>query len=301
MKFKLLAVFLPFIINFNLYSIDIIIPKAPPSLGIIKAISDMEDFNAIYYTDAVVEVVPNIVKNKDYLYVIPVNLGAKLYEKNQKLQLIGVLSEGLLSIISNEDYTSVEDLDRKDIYIGAQGSSPDVISRYIFKMKNIEPVINYRSSQEIAKLMIRDKAKLAVLPEPLATFALDKNKNLKRSFMLKTLWEEINGSDGIPQVGIFASQDFINKHKNEIEKLIKNCEESVNWIYANPTEASKLALDIFQVNISEENMEDSIKNMNLVFVRGKKAKNSVEKYLSSLKETDSNIIKELPNEKFYRE
>ena len=301
MKFKLLAVFLPFIISFNIYSIDIIIPKAPPSLGVVKAISNMENFNAVYYTDALVEVVPNIVKNKDYIYIIPVNLGAKLYEKNQNLQLIGVLSEGLLSIISSEDYTSVEELDGKDIYIGAQGSSPDVISRYIFKMKNIEPVINYRSSQEIAKLMMRSKAKLAVLPEPLATLALDKNKNLKRSFMLRTLWKEINGSNGIPQVGIFASQTFIDKHSDDIEKLIKNCEESVAWIYSNPKEASKLAIDIFKVDMSEENMADSLKNMNLVFVRGKKSKNSVERYLNSLKATDSNIIKELPDEKFYRE
>jgi NitT/TauT family transport system substrate-binding protein len=289
------------LISFNIYSIDILIPKAPPSLGIIKAISEMDDFNTVYYNDAMVEVIPNIVKNKDYIYVIPVNLGAKLYEKNQNLQLIGVLSEGLLSIVSSEDYSSIIELDKKNIYIGAQGSSPDVISRYIFKMKNINPTINYRSSQEIAKLMIRDKATIAVLPEPLATFTLDKNKKLKRIFMLKSVWEEINGNVGIPQVGIFASQDFIKKHKNEIEKLIKNCEESINWIHSNQEKSANLAIDIFNMDIDKENMWDSITNMNLVFIRGKKAKESVEKYLNSLKEIDSHIIKELPNEEFYRE
>lgn len=290
-----------FIFSLNAEGINIILPKAPPSLPMVKTASKLEGINLIYYTDAMVEAVPNIIKNKEYLYVIPINMGAKLYEKNQDLKLIGILSKGLLSVISEKNYVSIKDLDNNEIYIGGQGSSPDVISRYIFNKNNINPKIKYRSSQEIAKLMISKKAHNAVLPEPLASLVLDKNKNLKRSFIFKDLWNDVSNSDNIPQVGLFAPKKMLDKNKDKINELLLEYKKSVNWVNSNTDEAADLASDIFQIKISKELLKESIKNMNLVYISGKDGRSEVKKYLENLKETNNDIVKRMPDEDFYQE
>lgn len=288
-----------FTLIFNTFSLTILLPKAPPSLPVVKSVEGLEDINLIYYTDATTEVIPNIVKDKDYLYIIPVNLGAKLYNKGKDLRLIGVLSEGLISLVSTESFESFNQLDKKDIFIGAQGSSPDVISRYLFNKENISPKINYRSSQEVAKLLIGGKANTAVLPEPLASLALFKNKELKRTFIFKDLWKDITNYDSIPQVGIFGKKDLNDKEKELIEKFIQNYKKSLVWIDENPKEASQLALKHFELTLPEKVITEAITNMNLTFKSGTESKNDVEGYLNSLINVDKGILSKLPDENFY--
>lgn len=287
-------------ISINILAIDILLPKAPPSLPMVKATENLSDFNLTYYTDAVTEVVPNIIKEKDYLYVIPVNLGAKLYNKNKDLQLIGVLSDGLLSIISKDNYNNIKDINNKTIFIGAQGSSPDVISRYIFSKNDMDMKINYRSSQEIFKLLISKKTDLAVLPEPLASLALIKNKDLKRSFIHKDLWKNINNSSSIPQVALFAPKKVINLHKEEIEKLIASYKASLIWIDENKEAASEFGLKVLGLKMPKPAFTEAVKFMNLTFTEGKDSREDVEGYLKALMEVDKNIISRLPGDDFYK-
>lgn len=286
-------------IIFNSFSLTILLPKAPPSLPVVKSVEGLEEIELIYYTDATTEVLPNIIKDKDYLYIIPVNLGAKLYNKGKDLRLIGVLSEGLISLVSTESYETFEDLDKKEIYIGAQGSSPDVISRYLFDKSNIKPNINYRSSQEITKLLIGGKANTAVLPEPLASLALFKNKNLKRTFIYKDIWKEVTNYNSIPQVGIFGRKDLNDKEIEIINKFIENYKNSLVWIEENPSAASKLALEHFTLTMPEVVISQAIENMNLTFKDGTESKEDVKGYLQSLIDIDKGILSELPDEKFY--
>ncbi len=288
-----------FAVILNTFSLTILLPKAPPSLPAVKSVEDLDSINLVYYTDATTEVLPNIIKDKDYLYIIPVNLGAKLYNKGKDLRLIGVLSEGLISLISNENIENFKNIDKREIYIGAQGSSPDVISRYLFNIENIKPDINYRSSQEITKLLIGGKANTAVLPEPLASLALFKNKKLKRTFVFKDLWKDITGYNSIPQVGIFGKKILNDQEKELIDTFILNYKKSLIWIEENPEEAGKLALKHFNLTLPEKVIIEAIENMNLTFESGLESKSSVEGYLKSLINVDKGILSKLPDENFY--
>lgn len=288
------------LISFSSFALDIYLPKAPPSLPLAKASKNIKELNLKYYSDVTTEVIPNIVKNEDALYVVPVNNGAQLYNKGKDLKLIAVLSEGLLSIISSKNYTDIKALNKEDIYIGGQGSSPDTISNYIFKKNKIKPSIKYRSSTEIAKLIMTNQIDTAVLPEPQASMVLDKNKNLKRVFILKNEWKKINGQNSIPQVAIFASQNVINKNKNLINILAKEYKNSLLWMNKNKNEAAKFGIEVFQVSLSEAAFENSIDNMNLVYIEGLNAKKSVDTYLNALKSVDANAISKIPGADFYK-
>lgn len=297
---KSYTLLLIFLLNLNIFALNVYLPKAPPSLPLAKTSEIIKELNLKYYIDVNTEVFPSIIKNEESLFVLPVNNAAQLYSKGKKLQLIAILSDGLISIISSKDYPSIKSLNNEDIYIGGQGSSPDVISNYIFEQNKINVNGQYRTSQEISKLIISGKIETAILPEPLASLVIDKNKNLKRVFILKNEWKKINGQNSIPQVGIFATEKTISKNKKLIEKFSIEYKNSLKWIFNNKSEASKYGINIFQVSLSELAFENSINNMNLVYVEGLKAKSSVDTYLNALKKVDKELPNTLPGTDFYK-
>lgn len=297
---KIFTIFTFVLFSISSFSLSIYLPKAPPSLPLAKASEKINELSLKYYNDVNTEVFPSIIKNEEALFVIPVNNAAQLFNKGKDLKLIAVLSEGLISIISNKNYPNIKSLNNEEIYIGGQGSSPDVISNYIFEENKITINPQYRTSQEIAKLLITGKVNTAVLPEPLASQVLDKNKNLKRVFILKDEWKKINGQNSIPQVGLFASSKTISANKILVETLSREYKNSLNWIFSNKKEAAKFGISVFQMTLSEDAFENTIDNMNLVYTEGLKAKTNIDIYLKGLKEVDGEVLDKIPGADFYK-
>jgi len=280
MKKKKIAL-LCFSLSFNIFAIDIYTPKAPPSIPMLPMDNEIEIH---YYQDVHTEIIPRIIKNKDGIYVIPTNLGENLKEKGIDLKLLGVTSQGLISIISSKKIDSIKELDEKDILIGAQGSSPDVISKFLFKKNNIAPKIIYRSTPEVAKLMIVKKGDNAVLPEPMATLVLEKNSDLKRTIVYKYEWEKITSYSGIPQVGLYATSKYIKTHPKEIEKFMAEYQKNLDLLKECPDKFIDLAQVNFDIKLSDKGYKDSIKYMNLTLIKGEKGEELVKKYIKTLEE-----------------
>ena len=296
---KLIVILALILICASINATGIYVPKAPPAIPIIKATKNSLDFEIEYYTSVNTELVPKIVKGTDGMYLIPTNLAAKLAAKGKDIRLLSVLSTGLLSILGTEDLNNIKNLDGRVVYIGAQGSSPDVISRYIFSKYNIKPKIIYRSSSEIFKLLISKKIEFAALPEPLATMALMKNAELKRCFVLKNEWEKINGIDSIPQVGLFASKEFLEKNRISIHNFLKELELAVNWVNEVPGDAANMGVKAMNLNIMPKVLEEAIPYMNLTYIGASKSKESLVQYFKSLIEMDKRVLDKLPKDEFY--
>ena len=296
---KLIATLIFVLIYSSINAITVLVPKSPPTIPVIRAVQSSVDVDIEYYTSVNTQVIPKIIKNEDYIYLIPTNLAAKLSLKGNDIKLLSVLSTGLLSVVGTEEIGKIGGLDGKKLYIGAQGSSPDVISRYIFSRHKIQPNIVYRSSEEIYKLAVSKKLEFAVLPEPLATMALLKNSSLKRLFVLKEEWRKVNGVDSIPQVGLFASQSFIEKEKPQIEKLLRGLERAVVWTNENPYNAARLGIEKMNLNFEPNALSISIPYMNLVYLDTKNSKEDLIKYFKALIEMEKNVLNELPREEFY--
>jgi len=267
-------------LTINVLALEILTPQAPPSIPLLN----VKDLEISFYSDVNSEVIPKILKNKTGLVMIPTNVAEKLKAKGVPLKLVGITSEGLISIISKNDYKNFSQLENKSLYIGAQGSSPDVITRYLLNKENVSSNISYRTSPEIAKLIISGKIENAVLPEPLATMALSKNKELKRSFYLSDLWENHNSSRAIPQVGVYATEDFYKKNSEEIEKFISKYKSSLHKIRTNPSSTIVLAQENFKnIKLSKEDYENSINYMGLTFIEENKGQPMIDNYMRILK------------------
>ncbi len=267
MKKLILSVFM--MISFMAWGLEIDAPKAPPSIPLLA----MDGIDINYYQDVSTEVVPKIIKRKGELYILPVNVGATLYNKGIDLRLVGVTSKGLLSFLSSR-VGSIEELEGKTLYIGGQGSSPDVITRKILESRGISPRINYRSSGEITKLAMAGRAENLILPEPLATMLLGKNSEFKRVAELKGLWH----GEEIPQVGIFVLGRVYDEKSDYIKKFLEAYRKAL--LKKEDSELLGKSVREFSLSLSAEELRESVRYMNLTLDTG--CKNSVEYYLEAL-------------------
>ncbi|MEI6856154.1 ABC transporter substrate-binding protein [Psychrilyobacter sp.] len=279
-KMKIIAL-LGLVISINSFSIDVYTPKAPPSIPMLT----MKDGVTLhYYQDAHTEIIPRIIKDQDGVYIIPTNLGENLKKKGLELKLLGVTSQGLISIISQKNIEDIRDLDGENILIGSQGSSPDVISKFLFRKNNITPKITYRSTPEVAKLMILQRGDNAVLPEPMATMVLEKNSKLIRTIVYIDEWEKVTSLSGIPQVGLYTTQKYSKTHSKEIEKFITEYKKNLKDLKKDPNEFIDLAQVNFNINLSKKGYEESIEYMNLTLIDGEEGDKLVKEYIEILGE-----------------
>lgn len=265
MKRIILVIFT--LLQLNLWALEVAAPKAPPSIPLLK----IDNIHLNLYQDVSTEGIPPIIKGLGDIYILPVNVGAKLYNKGAGVKLMGVTSNGLLSLVSSE-VSDFDELQGKKLYIGGQGSSPDVITKKILKDRGVDAEISYRSSPEIAKLLMTGRIKNAILPEPLATMVLEKNNSLKRVDELKDLWN----TDSIPQVGIFALEGTLKENRKEVEKFLKTYRKSLNDIGDRDIEG---AIDEFNLKMEVGEFKKSMEYMNLTLSQDR---DSVENYLNTL-------------------
>ncbi len=264
MKKTILLIFT--LLQINIWAIQVAAPKAPPSIPLLGM-----DIDLTLYQDVSTEGIPAIVRGRGDIYILPVNVGAKLYKKGVDIKFLGTTSEGLLSLLSSES-EALGEVEGKKLYIGGQGSSPDVITRTILEERGIEADILYRSSPEIAKLLITGRIENAVLPEPLATMVLTKNPNIQRLEELKDLWP----GETIPQVGIFVLSSSLDAKGKEVEEFIEGYKEALKSI---SQEDMKGAIAEFNLKMSVEEFKSSLKYMNLTFERDRE---SMDSYLEKL-------------------
>ncbi len=154
----------------------------------------------------------------------------------------------------------------------------------MFKKNNISPKITYRSTPEVAKLMILQKGDNAVLPEPMATLVLEKNPELIRSIVYKDEWKKVTSLSGIPQVGLYTTSKYNKTHSKEIEKFIDEYKKNLKDLRKDPNKFIDLAQVNFNINLSDSGYEESIKYMNLSLINGKKGDKLVNEYIKILGE-----------------
>jgi len=254
------------LIQVHTWALEVAAPKAPPSIPLLKM-----GTNLSLYQDVSTEGIPAIIKGRGDIYILPLNVGAKLYNREVDIQFLGATSTGLLSMLSSE-IDDFQDIQGRELYIGGQGSSPDIITRTILKKMDIDVEVIYRSSPEIAKLLITGRIKNAVLPEPLATMVLGKNKEVQRVEELKNLWK----GEVIPQVGIFILKKSLKSKPDEVDAFIEDYKRSLGSITDKDIER---AIGDFGLKMSVSEFKSSMKYMNLTFERNRE---DIDNYLEKL-------------------
>jgi len=281
-------------------------PLAPPTAPLYKILKDGQvngvKVELIVYK-SVEEATTRVVKGEADFTVLPINVAAKLYNKQADISLANVSTWGILSLVTTDKQAqNWQDLKGKELYVGAQGSTPDVLTQYFIHKNNMqagEVKLAYLNSPEIAQLMINGIVKYAVLPEPQTTQVLMKNSQsmVARDFFAD--WQTFEGnSTRLPQAGMVVRNDFARTYPKALTEFQNAYKSAMEWTVANPAEAAPLV---------ESNMSmpaavfiRSMERTHLFFATGAQARGDVNTYLARLLDISPEMVGgKLPDEKFF--
>lgn len=282
-------------------------PVAPPSAPLLQLAADQPlgpdtPVELIFYK-SVEEATARIIKGEAHLSILPLNVAAKLYNKDTDVKLANVSTWGLLYLVSsNNDINQWADLPGKQIAVGAQGASPDIITRYLLAKNNVpveDLTITYASSPEIAQMMVQGMLDTAVLPEPLVTNVLAKKPDVRIVMDFNVEWQRAEaGNNSLPQAGMVVLGSFAEKYPHLLDTLQSAYRQAIEQVVENPASISSLVEEKF--DIPAPIFEQSMGRTKLAFATAQQAKPDAENYLAKLLAISPDMVGgQLPDDNFY--
>lgn len=258
-------------------SVEIVVPDGLPAISIVKMIKEKPEisknlninYSIVKGSDALVS---KVLKGEGDICIVPSNVAAIAYNKGIGYKLAGTVGFGSLYVISSDDSVkNLEDFKGKDVYNVGQGLTPDLIFKIILQNNGINPekdlTLSYvNAASELAPLFIEGKAKYAVVPEPMLTQIMTKKPDTKIVASLNDQWKEISDSQmGYPQSSVIVKEDLVNNHFDDVQKILKEIDESTKWANENKEEAGSFAEEV-GITGKKEIIAKSLERANLNYV-----------------------------------
>ena len=271
--------------------INVAVLNGTTGFGAAKMISDTENDNATLNYKFTVDTNPaniqaGLINGDIDIAALPTNAAAALYNKsNGKIQIAAVNTLGVLYLMTNgEEIASIKDLKGKTVYCPA--NNPAYIFEAILKANGFEAGkdVTLQTLTEpavVQKALAAGEAKIAVIPEPLASAARAANSNLKTPIDLTEEWEKAYGENTLMQGCIVVRTEWAEKHPKELEQFLKDYKASIEYTNSNPKEASEMivAAGIFaKAPIAEK----AIPNCNIVYIDGDKMADALSVFFEKL-------------------
>ncbi len=238
-------------------------------------------------------------------YVLPITLGANLYNKGFDLVLLGVHEWKVFYLIAREDIKSLRDLRGKTVYSShSKGTVVDVLLRYYLEKEGLKPDVDvkiaYAQPNEIVALFKAGKVDFAALPEPFVTMVIASTKaHVVLDFQKK--WKELTGLDErIPIAGLFTTKKFL-KEVSHAKVLAEYVEASLGFstelMKRYPGDAAEITSKV--TKIPAKILLKSMERMVFYYVPIKRCKEDVKKFLEVLHNRYPKGLPKLPDEGFY--
>ena len=285
--------------------------KGPTSMGMVKMMADQKDAKEKNYEFTIGsspdEIAPKFLKGEFDIVALPSNLASILYNKSQgKVQVLAINTLGILYLMENGDSVkSIEDLKGKTVYSSGKGAVPEYAFNYILKANGLNPDtdlrVEYKSEHtEALAALLNDKSGLAVLPQPFATVASLKNKDLRTALDLSKEWDKAskNAKSTMITGVVVVNKDFAAKYPEKIKKFMADYKASIDYTNTNVDDAAKL--------IEENNIvpaavaKKAIPQCNITYIDGPDMKDKLSGYLQVLFEANPKSIGgKMPADDFY--
>ncbi|MHB8919046.1 MAG: ABC transporter substrate-binding protein [Desulfocucumaceae bacterium] len=252
---------------------------------------------------SVEEATTRVLKGEADFTILPVNVAAKLYNKDVPVSLANVSTWGLLYLVTDDpEIKKIADLRGREIYVGARGATPDVLTRYILSKNGVPESgmdIRYGQSPEIARMLMAGLARTAVLPEPMVTQALAQRPQLRIVADFYREWQLVEGEGaGLPQAGMVVKNDYISKNPGAYDSFQEMYRKKTDEVVADPGKAAPLVEK--HLGIPGRVFSSSMERTRLRFVDGGSARKDVVSYLSRLNEFSPEMVGgKVPDDRFF--
>lgn len=249
---------------------------------------------------------PKLLKNEIDVGFLPLNVAAKVYNSANKAIICAAVSgNGNLSLITkNKNIKKMTDLEGKTVYVAGQGATPEYIFRYVLSQYDMDlPVtLDYSiPTNNLAAAIISNQIEYAVVPEPFATIAVMKDKNVNRAIDLQKEYKVLSTTKTYPLTCIVVSSKFLKNHKDDLVLFLNGYEVSVMWTLANPGKAGELC-EKHELGLAADVVKKAIPKSNYVYIPAYQEKKQIEEMLKIFMQNDENSVGgKLPDKDFYLE
>ncbi len=290
--------------------LNVRMPAGAPTISMLKMLKESPlelgnvilDFESVKSPDLMA---PLLMAGEADIAVIPTNLAPKLYNKGVPITLLGTSVWGILYVVSHEEIESFADLKGQEIHLIGRGLTPDIIVRHLLLQNNINPdedvtLIYLSGAKDLAPAFLGKKSQVSLMPEPMLSSVLMRNKETIVAFDLQEEWEKVTGLDGgIPQASLVVRNEILEKHPEVVLAFIEKYQEAIAWVNENPALAGKYAEEL-EIVAKGKVIEMAMPRLNIVFVSAPEARERLEAYFKVLKDHSAEFIGgKLPSDAFY--
>lgn len=252
---------------------------------------------------------PKLLKKEIDCGFLPANVAAKVYNSASKsVVLCAVTGNGNLKLITTDrTLRQLNDLRGKTLYVAGQGATPDYITRYLLSQNDIPAdssggvTLSFSvPTAQIAAQLISSKIDYAVVPEPFATIAAEKSKDVIAAIDLQSEFKLLNGENAdFPLTVLVVRREFARDNQKILEKFLADYKKSFEWTVSHPVQAGNLC-EKHNLGLAADIVAKAIPASNYVCVSAEDARADVEKFLGILLDFSAESIGgALPEQDFY--
>lgn len=285
----------------------------PSSIPLVKMMDSNEKINSkdVGYEQFSTpqNLLPKMLKNEIDIGFMPLNVAAKVFNSSgEKIICAAICGEGNLSLITKDKAVKkLSDLKNKTVTVAGKGATPEYIFKYVLcnnKLKIDEQdgvFLDFSTpTPSIAGLLISDKIKYAVLPEPFTSIVMSKSEE---SFYSIDLQKEFTKNSKLktsyPLTVIVIRGEFAASNMDDVKEFLELYADSSLWVQKNPKDAGSLC-EKLQIGVNADVAEVSIPKSAYVYKKAADSKKEIESLLKIFLEYDgSSIGGKLPSNNFY--
>ncbi|MDY6065558.1 MAG: MqnA/MqnD/SBP family protein [Finegoldia sp.] len=230
-------------------------------------------------------------KSEADIFLVPSNLYAKLQNKSGDLKVISPNIGSALSLVGSKKIESADDLKTATISLTGKGAIPEAILKQVLKEYNLSEndlKLNFvQDPSEAIPQLLKDQSAYALLPEPFASASIAKNESLIKVSDISEVWKE----KGLPPIitsVIVAKKDVYDQKKEAIDAFVKDYNEGVNSLKADPSKFSKTIeeMGIVKAPIAEK----SIPNIEFLTYENEDFKEKLADFLKIILDLNPDLI-----------
>ena len=289
---------------------DLVIYGAPATISATGAVAASRGVLAQKYNTSFItwknpdELRAGIASGLINITMAPSNLGVVLSNKGQKMRMLNLLTDGLLSVLSyDKEIKKLSDLKGKKIVCSFKNDMPDIVLQSLLKAQKLELDITYTSgAPESMQLLLAGKFDHAVVSEPITSVALmqakAQGKEIHRAFHLNDEMKSTFDLDYIPLAGMIVRESLWLEQAEMINQLHEDQKAALEFINSNPDEAVEIISK--SLPLPKPALAASLKTSKLVVRRAKEHKDDILRFYKILFDLNPQIFGgKLPSDDFF--
>ena len=251
-------------------------PTALGLLGLMDAAENGETQGIYEFTllGSPDEVPPLLIRGDVDVAAVPGNLAAVLYNQlDGDVVALAIVTLGVLHIVDTTgEINSVEDLRNRTILVHGQGATPEFALNYVLTHNGLTPgvdvTIDFRAEHaEVAALLETGQGEIALLPEPFVSTVLARIDGLRIALDLTEEWNRVQPEYGLIMSVVVARRQFVEENPEAVRTLMREYENSINYVLGNISSAAQLAVD-FGIIPNVAIAEAALPRTHVVFIYG---------------------------------